>query len=60
MFPYRASCDVQDFDTAKRHIGMVMTQFDPDNEAASALFKSIKEYQRMVTKLRKVRAASCC
>jgi hypothetical protein len=45
---------VQDFDTAKRHVGMVLTQYDPDSSAAKKEFRSIKDYQKKVATLRSV------
>jgi hypothetical protein len=45
---------VQDFDMAKRHYGMVLTQYDPENERGKKEFKAIKAYQKSIAKLRKV------
>lgn len=40
---------------AKRHYGMVLTQYDPENEQAKVEFKAIKKYQKEVAKLKAVR-----
>ena len=39
---------------AKRHYGMVLTQYDPENERAKDDFKVIKKYQKKVAKLKAV------
>jgi hypothetical protein len=49
---------LQDFDTAKRHVGMVLTQYDPDSAAAKEEFRGIKDYQKTVSQLRLVRRAA--
>jgi hypothetical protein len=56
---------LQDFDTAKRHVGLVLTQYDPDNDAARVQFKGIKEYQKKIGQLRVARSLQawhsfCC
>ena len=48
---------MQDFDAAKRHVGLVLTQYDPDSEPAKKQFRSIKDYQKRLAKLRMVRFA---
>jgi hypothetical protein len=53
---------LQDFDMAKRHYGMVLTQYDPENEVGKREFKAIKAYQKDIAKLRAVCPSllGCC